>query len=82
MKMILKGIRLEVYYQVEGEKEKQIARIPDVSFLSDEACDEGWFTGLMCGICCQDLTGAGKYADFDWFKTAEGESAVEVKSKQ
>ncbi|WP_342759955.1 hypothetical protein [Kineothrix sedimenti] len=22
----------------------------------------------MCGICCQDLTGLGKYADFDWFE--------------
>ncbi|MCC8046525.1 MAG: family 43 glycosylhydrolase [Clostridiales bacterium] len=39
----------------------------DASFLSDEACREGWFTGTMIGICCQDLTGFGKYADFDWF---------------
>ena len=38
------------------------------SFLSDEACAEGWFTGTMIGICCQDLTGFGKYADFDWFE--------------
>ena len=36
-------------------------------FLSDEACEDGWFSGAMCGICCQDLTGSGKYADFDWF---------------
>ena len=40
----------------------------DGSFLSDEACDEGWFTGSMAGICCQDLTGFAKYADFDWFE--------------
>lgn len=40
----------------------------DCSFLSDEACDEGWFTGAMAGICCQDLTGFGTYADFDWFE--------------
>lgn len=40
----------------------------DASFLSDEACNEGWFTGAMVGICCQDLTGFGKHADFDWFK--------------
>lgn len=40
----------------------------NASFLSDEACNEGWFTGSMIGICCQDLTGFGKYADFDWFE--------------
>ena len=37
-------------------------------FLSDEACREGWFTGTMVGICCQDLTGFGRHADFDWFE--------------
>lgn len=40
----------------------------DAGFLSDEACEEGWFTGTMIGICCQDLTGFGRYADFDWFE--------------
>ncbi|MDE7210745.1 MAG: glycoside hydrolase family 43 protein, partial [Lachnospiraceae bacterium] len=44
----------------------------DASFLSDEACNEGWFTGTMVGICCQDLTGFGKHADFDWFKVQAG----------
>lgn len=39
----------------------------DCSYLSDEACEEGWFTGAMVGLCCQDLTGFGKYADFDYF---------------
>lgn len=39
----------------------------DASFLSDESCQDGWFTGSVCGICCQDLTGAGKAADFDYF---------------
>lgn len=40
----------------------------DGSFLSDEACREGWFTGAMVGICCQDMSGFGRYADFDWFE--------------
>ncbi len=44
----------------------------NASFLSDEACREGWFTGTMIGICCQDLTGFGKYADFDWFEVQAG----------
>jgi xylan 1,4-beta-xylosidase len=43
----------------------------NAGFLSDEACDEGWFTGAMIGICCQDLTGFGKYADFDYFEVTE-----------
>lgn len=44
----------------------------NASFLSDEACEEGWFTGAMVGICCQDLTGFGRHADFDWFELRAG----------
>ena len=33
-------------------------------YISDEACKEGWFTGAMVGICCQDLTGAMIESDF------------------
>ena len=51
----------------------------NISFLSDEACREGWFTGTMVGICCQDLTGFGKYGDFDWFEVRNGEACVTVK---
>lgn len=39
----------------------------DASFLSDEACNEGWFTGTMVGLCCQDLTGRRLAADFENF---------------
>lgn len=53
---------------VETERMQKAGTCVDVSFLSDEACKEGWFTGTMVGICCQDLTGFGKYADFDWFE--------------
>lgn len=59
---------IQFSYQVEGEEFKPAGPRIDGSFLSDEACEEGWFTGAMCGICCQDLTGFGKYADFDWFE--------------
>lgn len=57
-----------------GYKEKELYKIGpyiDAGFLSDEACEEGWFTGTMIGICCQDLTGFRKYADFDWFEVKE-----------
>lgn len=58
-------------YRLEGGEWQELAADVDGSFLSDEACDEGWFTGSMAGICCQDLTGAGKFADFDWFEVSE-----------
>lgn len=54
-----------------GYNEKALQKIGpcvNAGFLSDEACDEGWFTGAMIGICCQDLSGFGKYADFDYFE--------------
>ena len=55
-------------YRLEGSGWQTIAENIDGSFMSDEACTEGWFTGAVVGICCQDLTGFGKYADFDWFE--------------
>lgn len=55
-------------YRLEGSDWHTITENIDGSFMSDEACTEGWFTGAMAGICCQDLTGFGKYADFDWFE--------------
>ena len=56
-------------YRLEGSDwPRNAAENIDGSFMSDEACTEGWFTGAMAGICCQDLTGFGKYADFDWFE--------------
>lgn len=59
--------RIQFYYGYKGEILEPIGPEMDCSFLSDEACNEGWFTGAMVGICCQDMTGLKKYADFDWF---------------
>lgn len=60
--------KMQFFYRRETDSDYQlIGETFDCSFLSDEACDEGWFTGAMVGICCQDLTGFGNYADFDWF---------------
>ena len=68
LKAEIKENEVQFYY---GYSEKELWKIGPVikaGFLSDEACDEGWFTGAMLGICCQDLTGFGKYADFDYFE--------------
>lgn len=64
--------QVQFYYGYSERDMQQIGPLINAGFLSDEACEEGWFTGAMIGICCQDLTGFGKYADFDYFEvTAE-----------
>ena len=41
----------------------------DASILSDEAAAPGTpnFTGAFVGVCCQDLAGTRRTADFDYF---------------
>ncbi len=68
LKLTINGSKAQFFYGYrEGEWEKAGGTV-NIGFLSDEACAEGWFTGTMIGICCQDLTGFGRYADFDWFE--------------
>ena len=64
---------VQFYYGNDEMNMLKIGPPVNAGFLSDEACDEGWFTGAMIGICCQDLTGFGKYADFDYFELKETE---------
>lgn len=78
----LRGTKAQFYYGYRSEAQRgggeellEIGTSIDASFLSDEACAEGWFTGAMVGICCQDLTGFGRHADFDWFQVRALEEA-------
>lgn len=59
---------IQFYYGYEEDKLQAIGPEMDCSFISDEACKEGWFTGAMVGLCTQDMTGDRKPADFDWFE--------------
>ncbi len=68
LKLMIEENRAQFYYGYSEEGMQKIGPYVNAGFLSDEACREGWFTGAMIGICCQDLTGFGKYADFDYFK--------------
>lgn len=63
--------KLQFYYKTEAGNKRKIGSPMDCSFLSDEACNQGWFTGAMVGVCCQDLTGNRLHADFDWFDYEE-----------
>ena len=71
LRAVMKNGWLTFSCRLEGGEWRELAADIDGSFLSDEACAEGWFTGAMAGICCQDLTGFGKYADYDWFEVKE-----------
>lgn len=68
LSLSLRGTQVQFSYGFRGEGQQAIGPCVNAGFLSDEACREGWFTGAMVGICCQDLTGFGKHADFDWFE--------------
>lgn len=68
LKMETRNAMTRFYYGYSEKDWQEIGPLINASFLSDEACGEGWFTGAMIGICCQDMTGVGRYADFDWFE--------------
>lgn len=61
--------RLYFAYAVGSHEWSRLPGHLDASILSDEAAAPGSpnFTGAFVGVCCQDLTGAGHPADFDYF---------------
>ena len=77
--------QLQFWYSRDGETWLPIGPVLDASIISDEnsetliggrLIDQG-FTGAFLGICVQDLSGQGQYADFDYFtyREREGEEA-------
>jgi xylan 1,4-beta-xylosidase len=73
-------LRVEVDYErlcfgfrVGDEGWRWIPQQFDASILSDEATAPGLpnFTGAFVGVACQDMSGAGCPADFDWFEYVE-----------
>ncbi|MEO8334070.1 MAG: glycoside hydrolase family 43 protein [bacterium] len=71
--------RLYFGYRVGGERWQWIPQQFDASILSDEASAPGApnFTGAFVGMACQDMSGAGWPADFDWFEYREREFTVD-----
>ena len=65
--------RLRFGYRVSGAEWTWIPQQFDASILSDEATVPGLsnFTGAFVGMACQDMSGAGDHADFDWFEYVE-----------
>jgi xylan 1,4-beta-xylosidase len=68
--------RLCFGFRVEGEQTWHwLPELFDASILSDEATAPGApnFTGAFVGMACQDASGTGRPADFDWFEYRERE---------
>ena len=65
--------RLRFAYRVGGRDWSWLPEQFDASILSDEAAAPGSpnFTGAFVGMCCQDLAGTCRPADFDYFDYRE-----------
>ena len=61
--------RLYFAYRIGGGEWSRMPGPLDASILSDEAAAPGTpnFTGAFVGVCCQDLAGTARPADFDYF---------------
>jgi len=79
LKADFNGKDLQFYYALQKERWHKVGPVLDGSILSDDYVansEEHFhpsFTGAFYGICCQDLSGQGKYADFEWFEYKETE---------
>jgi xylan 1,4-beta-xylosidase len=68
---------LQFYYSTSSENWMPVGPVLDGSILSDDyVCDAGnryrpAFTGAFVGLACQDLSGQGHHADFDWWEYSE-----------
>ena len=61
--------RLYFAYRLDAQDWQRLPGHLDASILSDEAAAPGTpnFTGAFVGMCCQDMAGTRRHADFDYF---------------
>lgn len=74
LKVLVNYDILTLQYALPDERWQTIPCQLDYSVLSDEVGDNGAdanFTGAFVGLCCQDLTGSRKPADFRYFHYLE-----------
>ncbi|WP_334297136.1 beta-xylosidase family glycoside hydrolase [Anaerocolumna sedimenticola] len=62
---------LQFYYSTDETDWIKFGPVFDASILSDEYTEPSRFTGAFVGLCCQDLSGQRKPADFDFFDYRE-----------
>lgn len=65
--------RLLFAYRLDEGDWRRLPEQFDASILSDEASAPGLpnFTGTFVGMCCQDMSGSCRAADFDYFEYRE-----------
>ncbi len=72
------GKHLAFGYRMEGATAwTELDEVFDATILSDEATLPGHpsFTGTFVGMACQDMSGQGCQAHFDWFEYADLDAA-------
>jgi xylan 1,4-beta-xylosidase len=71
--------RLRFAFRTEGADWRWLPEVLDASILSDEAAPPGTpnFTGAFVGMCCQDVAGEARPADFDWFEYVERDYRID-----
>lgn len=57
---------LQFFYSTDGKRFQPVGETLDMRVLSDERIDWNGFTGAMVGVCCQDLSGDGCEAVFEY----------------
>ncbi|WP_138750773.1 glycoside hydrolase family 43 protein [Paenibacillus sinopodophylli] len=71
LRVVIHTDTAQFYYSVDNGEWRSIGPELDILHLSDEALDLTRFTGNFIGLCAQDLSGAQKYADFNYFRYSE-----------
>lgn len=68
----------QFFYSLDGETYQKLGPVLDTRRMSDEE-GPGRFTGAFFGICCQDISGRQRAADFDFveYHVLEEEEAGE-----
>jgi xylan 1,4-beta-xylosidase len=70
--------KLVFCYSENGANWKSVGPVFDASTLSDDfdaGGGDAHFTGAFVGLCCQDLSGQRKPADFDYFEYRESDES-------
>ncbi|HTP58109.1 MAG TPA: family 43 glycosylhydrolase, partial [Spirochaetia bacterium] len=68
LKFELDHDKLQFFYSPDGNAWARIGWELDASILSDEHANPCGFTGAFAAVCCQDLSGRGNHADFDFLE--------------
>ncbi|MFP4113427.1 MAG: glycoside hydrolase family 43 protein [Spirochaetota bacterium] len=63
---------LQFSWSSDGTIWYEVGTVLDMTVLSDEMRPGGSFTGAFVGVCCQDLSGLRRHADFKRFRYEEG----------